>query len=758
MSRKFLRHGSLAVGLFLLVALLIFPACGTVTPPVNEPLLMRIAESNILVEPWNPVAGSNWVFDRMPQSAMQDMSVVPDPNTGLYVPWRIEKAEVTVVTSLASLVGVTPPNDEWLTLGSAGTINVPSAAWADWDAANMQWIPAGTGKTAKTKVVVYYPKSIWNIKYHDGSSLSPVDFMLPAILAFDRAKPTSAIYDEAYVPSFDAFMEHFKGVTFDFDNPDWGLVVTTYDDAWYLDAEWIVGLVGANTFCWYPISPYGQFNFESTALGILAESNKQLAFSSEKADAESVDWQSLIAGPSLNILLGNLNKVLDSTDAKYRYIPYSPILGTYITQADALTRYNNLKTFYNTYHHFYIGTGPYYLANVNTSGKILDLKKFTSYNAPGDQFFSYMKPVPTGYDDVTGGWVDEIVMSMEGVASAAITKLANNEIDVYAYGVDDPALKTTVDNNADLYYYNNAGSFNEMTLNPAGNATNPFFSDGRLNPFALPVIREACNKAVDRNYIGRDVMGGLGSARFTTIGPLFADGIRYKSNLDAIASTYAYNFNTADAAIAAAMLAIPGVTRGTDKKYSYNGTPVEMKVLIRIEDARKQIGNYFANQMEALGFKVTRQEGASAVLAPIWRRSDPDLGQWNAYTGGWVNTGVPRDDGTNFGFYYTDLGAPVMGTLWSHYTPTAEFYGVAKKLYINDFNSVAERGTLFSQAFDMSMKDSCRIFLVDRLAFSPLRKNVATASDLAAGIYASYLWGQTIHFRDANGVPITPAT
>ena len=31
--------------------------------------VMRIAQPGILVEPWNPVAGTNWVYDAMPQQA-----------------------------------------------------------------------------------------------------------------------------------------------------------------------------------------------------------------------------------------------------------------------------------------------------------------------------------------------------------------------------------------------------------------------------------------------------------------------------------------------------------------------------------------------------------------------------------------------------------------------------------------------------------------------------------------------------------------
>ena len=57
---------------------------------------VTIASPSILPEPWNPVAGSNWVYDTMLQRGMSDGGVLPDPFTGLSWPQRIERAEVTI--------------------------------------------------------------------------------------------------------------------------------------------------------------------------------------------------------------------------------------------------------------------------------------------------------------------------------------------------------------------------------------------------------------------------------------------------------------------------------------------------------------------------------------------------------------------------------------------------------------------------------------------------------------------------------------
>ncbi len=84
--------------------------------------IMRIAQPGILVEPWNPVAGSNWVYDAAAQSAAADYGVIPDPYTGLYYPQRIESAAVVVEEGLPVAKTL-----DWLTLETApvDSIEVP---------------------------------------------------------------------------------------------------------------------------------------------------------------------------------------------------------------------------------------------------------------------------------------------------------------------------------------------------------------------------------------------------------------------------------------------------------------------------------------------------------------------------------------------------------------------------------------------------------------------------------------------------------
>ena len=348
---------------------------------------VKIAQPGILVEPWNGVAGSNWIYDSMPKKATNGAATLADPYTGLYWPLRAEKAEITVVEGLP--VGVTL---DWVTLGFAPSIEVPTDAWYDWDAVNQKFITVGEAftqtVTAQSKRVIYYPADMFEtVKWHDGSPLSVGDFVLNMILTFDRGKADSAIYDEAAVPTLDSFMSVFKGVKIVSTNP---LVIETYSDSWYMDAEWMAA--GATT-TWWPNYGYGEQPWQTVALGIKAEAAKLATFSTDKAGAlaeenEAIEWLSYIAGPSLDILRSELISATAET-----YIPYAATMGQFVTADEAALRYDNTETWYKEQGHFWIGTGPFFLNKVFPIEATLTLSRFEGYPDLADRWGGFGAPL-----------------------------------------------------------------------------------------------------------------------------------------------------------------------------------------------------------------------------------------------------------------------------------------------------------------------------------------------------------------------------
>jgi peptide/nickel transport system substrate-binding protein len=346
---------------------------------------VRIAQPGILVEPWNPIGGSNWIYDSMPQRGTSDNGAVPDPFTGLALPQRLERAEVAVREGLP----VTSTLD-WVDLSFESRITVPEDAWLDWDATEQRFITVGEvypdGLTTNTRTTVHYPEDLYDtVKWHDGSPLSAADFVMSMIMLFDLAKPESAIYDEAAAPGTEGYQSHFRGVRIVSTDP---LVIETYDDAFLLDAEVMVSQnqVYPNP-TWWPQYAYGEGAWHSLALGILAESNGELAFSTDKAGTLEVEWLSMISGPSLEILSGKLDQAESEA-----YIPFAATLGDFITGEEASARYANLQSFHGEHNHFWVNTGPFLLDRVFPVEGTLTLKRNEEYPDSADKWARFSEP------------------------------------------------------------------------------------------------------------------------------------------------------------------------------------------------------------------------------------------------------------------------------------------------------------------------------------------------------------------------------
>lgn len=338
---------------------------------------MTVATADLLVDPWNPVAGSNWAYDMFPIRGISDSATKSDPFTGLVWPQRIERAECVAKEGLP--IGKTL---DWIDLSFAPSIEVPADAWVDWDPVNQVFITAGEKytqtQTTMSKCTVYYPADMWDtVKWHDGSPLSMGDFILYMILQFDRAKPESAVYDESAVSGLETLLSHLKGWKIVSTDP---LVIETYDDLWYLDAEYM-------PTPWWPYYAYGQAAWHNLVPGLRAETNKELAFSADKADVLGVEWMSMISGPSLEIL----NRELISATAEV-YIPYAPTMGQYVTADEAAARYANLATWYDNKGHFWLGTGPYYLEKGFPLEKTVLLKRNLEYPDDANKWLRFSEP------------------------------------------------------------------------------------------------------------------------------------------------------------------------------------------------------------------------------------------------------------------------------------------------------------------------------------------------------------------------------
>ena len=346
-----------------------------------------------------------------------------------------------------------------------------------------------------------------------------------------------------------------------------------------------------------------------------------------------------------------------------------------------------------------------------------------------------------------GSWVDTIIMVEEPNSDAAVSRLEAGDLDVYAYNIAEPDIAERIYASDAMKYYVAYGNYNDITFNPAG----PEFETGMVNPFYSAKVREAMNWLIDRSYITDEISGGMARPRFTTFNYASKDSALLADVVAGIDLKYAHNPDKAVEVIDAEMAAL-GAEK-VDGKFMYNGEPVVVTALIRVEDERLEIGHYVSNLLEDIGFTVDRQEKTSPEAATCWISSDPMTGCFGFYTGGWVSTAINRNHQYEFGDFYTPLGWGI--PLWQAYNNTDEFFAVAEALYNSEYATMEERAEMMAQALVLSLEDSNRIWLKDDTGIAPLRNDLSLASDLSGSIYGSWLWAETLKYEGTLGGSVT---
>ncbi len=330
------------------------------------------AVPSLLTEPWNPVAGSNWIFDTMMIRALADVELVPDPFTGLYWPQRIERAEVTVQEGVPVI-----RSHDWLTLETVPEVDVPPDAWIDWDVEAGRFVTVGErhpeGITARTRTRVHYEAGYLDRHWHDGSPLSLADMVLPWILTFERGDEDSPLFDASHAPTFEVFQRHFRGWRIVSRDP---LVIEIYSDQIYPDAETIVAARTPSVSPWHTL-----------ALGVRAEAAGDLAFSSNKADRMGVTWMSLVAGPSLAILDRHRDAALADD-----FLPFRETLADFIEPGEPTRRFRALAEWRDQRGHYWVGDGPFYLHSVHPLERALVLRRFEGFPDPADKWLRFTEP------------------------------------------------------------------------------------------------------------------------------------------------------------------------------------------------------------------------------------------------------------------------------------------------------------------------------------------------------------------------------
>lgn len=368
---------------------------------------LKIAVPNLMVEPYNPVAGSAFTYDMfIARRALGDLGLLPDPRDGHYWPIRVESATVEYYETLPITNEV-----DWVTLTSSPSkITVPDDCWYTWNATTEEFITSAEYKaanpsweqTANVKVTTVYPSDFFTIPLHDGSTLSLADVLMAMVMLYDRGMSDSPVYDAAAEEDLATFLATHKGHRIVSVDP---LTIETYTDTWYLDADWNVA--GLETCTWFPM--YGTYDWTGfwhmISAGWLlehspkvagAEALTRLAWSRDKADLLEVDQMDYTKGDTLAALAEAVTYGKANSFMPY----YDLISGVYSDfgltglAAEITERWTNLEDFAADNGHYWVGNGPYYLKSVAPVAKVIVLGRFEDYPDEEGRFFFFNDPLP----------------------------------------------------------------------------------------------------------------------------------------------------------------------------------------------------------------------------------------------------------------------------------------------------------------------------------------------------------------------------
>jgi len=404
-----------------------------------------------------------------------------------------------------------------------------------------------------------------------------------------------------------------------------------------------------------------------------------------------------------------------------------------------------------------------------------------------------------------GPAADTLYIGIRTNEETGITDVAKGDLDIFLWAVGGASFQDLPSDVLEkLTLIKTASGYNDLEVNPVHDDDNPYLitvgEKKYFNPFAIRDVRYALNFLVSRQYIVQNILQGSGQAMLGGIRPSTGANAYFEPVYKTMGITAVADIAKSQQLVENAMkkaaddLAKQGyeLKKGDDGFWYFNGEPITVKFIIRIEDYRKDLGLYVSDLIEKFwGFKVDRllwdrRKASSTVYA-----GDPKNYQWNIYTGGWVSTinikwpddytawwytswygwlpsaGVgwqlPRDELITVKELVDELGgaeAVIENFQLKYYnTPDklSELYDmteeeVTKMLVLGsvDFNgktykleegNVDKYWDLQKISMALGVRDSQKVFLIEAWEYFPVNKDrvKAIARDVSSGLWAR--WG-----------------
>ncbi len=340
-------------------------------------------------------------------------------------------------------------------------------------------------------------------------------------------------------------------------------------------------------------------------------------------------------------------------------------------------------------------------------------------------------PMLAGAQDATppsgggiGAAMDTITFGAFNVDQAPLN-MQNGDIDLYLFGLKTAGAQS-LEGDEKIRLIDAPASTLSLILNPAP------APEGQLNPFSIKEVRQAMQYLIDRDFIANDIYQGRALPMLTNISPTDYDQLTIFPIVSQ--ANIRYDAGLATQQIGDAMTAA-GATMESDL-WTYDGKPIQIKIITRVEDERRDIGDLMRSALEQVGFQVAPvyQQFGPATLAVY--ASDPATFQWHMYTEGWSRGAPVRYDDAGI----NQFAAPWLGNMpgwkevgfWQY--ENDELDEIGKKLYRGEFASQDDRDVLYQQMTQMALDESVRVWLVTALQSFPVSAEVENLTvDIVSG-------------------------
>jgi len=264
-----------------------------------------------------------------------------------------------------------------------------------------------------------------------------------------------------------------------------------------------------------------------------------------------------------------------------------------------------------------------------------------------------------------------------------------------------------------------------------------------INPFAFREVRFALNYLIDRDFIVSSIYRGFAAPMYTFLSQYDPDF----TTIADIVQEYQFQFNPTRAQqLISKALTAAGATFENGKWY-YEGKPISITFVIRVEDERKDIGNLLANALSQIGFTVKRNiMSFGQAINTVYFTNPADL-KWHLYTEGWGKSAIDKWDSATI----AQFGAPWYGWMpglgvtvwWNYHNETID--ELTQKIYFGEFKSLEERNWLYRNATLMILQESVRVWVATRLEIQPYMSYVTgITEDLGTGLRSP------LNFREIN--------